>query len=345
MDIYALREKYPTQKKRLQLLEELRWDGEPACPKCGSPKVARCGWRPGYWKCRPCRREFTALTGTVFHGTRLPLSKWFDIMLFMVNSKRGISAKDVSRHVRVTHPTAWFAMMRIRCAMVEWPLTLSGVVEADEMYYGPKKHRKRKGNMLPQPDGTDTATLTADQKWGRYPRGKGTVKKQIVGIVERGGKIAARTFLDGHATSRDLLEMVHENVDVPESVLVTDSATEYNILDSFMEHFVVNHQAKEYARDWVHTNTIEGFWANFKNAVRGAHIRVDNHYLPFYLSEFTYRYNRRDMHPNDVFMDLLRRCVFRTKCFVGYKAAGDPEEINYPKSRETDRIGCAVVVE
>ena len=345
MDLYSLRENYPTQKKRIKLLEELRWDGEPTCPKCGCTQVSTCSWRPGYWACRPCRREFTVLSGTVFQGTRMPLAKWFDVMMFMCNSKRGISAKDMSKHVRVMHCTAWFAMMRIRCAMVEWPFELSGIVEADEMYYGPKKHRKRTKNMLPQPEGTDISTLTSEQKWGKFPKGKGTIKKQVVGIVQRDGKIAARTFLEAHAKSKDMLELIHENVDVSDAILVTDSATEYNIMNKFMDHFVVNHKKKEYARDWIHTNTIEGFWANLKNSIRGAYIRVDDGYLPFYLSEFTYRYNRRGIHPDEMFWDLLQRCVFRTKCFVDYKPAGDPEEINYPKSEETNRIGCAVLVE
>lgn len=337
MDIHSLASAYPTEHRRIMLLEDLRWEGEPCCPKCGCIRVKPCKWRKHHRTCPDCRREFSVTSGTVFHGTRLGLGTWFSAMALMANSKRGISAADIARHLSVRHATAWSLTMRIRCAMAEWPMDLQGIVEADEMYYGPKKPRKRAGNMLPQPPGTDLSQLTTDEKWGRFPRGKGTIKKPVIGIVERGGDIAVRVV--PKATPRRLMELLLRNVRTDEAVLMTDGSSDYNAMDAIIERHIVDHSKKEYARGDVHTNTIESFWGGLKASIRGAHIRVDYAYLPFYVAEHAYRYNRRHLSPPEVFWDLMQRAVDRRKCFLRYGPDGDVDKIFYPDV-PTDRPDC-----
>lgn len=340
MDLYTIRKKYPTQKKRIELLEEIRWGDEPTCPKCGCPKVYKTTWRQGYWKCRPCNREYTVFVGTIFEHTKLSLEKWFDMLFYICSNKRGLPSINLSRYMGIDRRHAWTALMRIRIAMREWNFELQGEVEADEMYYGPKKHRKRTKNMLPQEPGTDLTLLTSVEKWGHFPRGKGTIKKQVVGVVERKGKVAARTFLEKKASPVDLFYMIKENVKMADSILYTDQATEYLIMDQYMQHASVNHSKKEYARDAVHTNQIEGVWSHFKGILRGSHIRVDNEYLPFYLAEFCYRYNRRGMSSGEMFWDLLGRCVMSHKYFLGGKPTEDPETLMYDMASYTNVVEC-----
>lgn len=43
----------------------------------------------------------------------------------------------------------------------------------------------------------------------------------------------------------------------------------------------------------VHTNTIEGFWAQFKRSVDGTHHSISPKHLQKYLNEFAYRHNHR----------------------------------------------------
>ncbi len=57
---------------------ESRWPNGIECPQCDSPRVAErprpeCRWTQ--WRCRDCRKEFTAVTGTELHGTRLSPSQ------------------------------------------------------------------------------------------------------------------------------------------------------------------------------------------------------------------------------------------------------------------------------
>ena len=55
-------------------IAEERWPEGVRCPHCDSPRVSernRPERRWPQWRCRSCRREFTAVTSTALHGTRL----------------------------------------------------------------------------------------------------------------------------------------------------------------------------------------------------------------------------------------------------------------------------------
>jgi hypothetical protein len=54
----------------------------------------------------------------------------------------------------------------------------------------------------------------------------------------------------------------------------------------------------------THTQTVEGFFGGFKNALRGVYHGVSVRWLPGYLNEYTWRYNRRGDR-NTMFRDLL----------------------------------------
>ena len=49
----------------------------------------------------------------------------------------------------------------------------------------------------------------------------------------------------------------------------------------------------EYARDTVHTNTIEGFFSIFKRGMKGVYQHCGEQHLHRYLAEFDFRYNNR----------------------------------------------------
>ncbi|MCQ3806096.1 MAG: transposase [Acidimicrobiia bacterium] len=54
-------------------IADVRWPDKIICPHCGSLRTAeraRPGRRWPQWRCRDCRGEFTAVTGTSMHGTK-----------------------------------------------------------------------------------------------------------------------------------------------------------------------------------------------------------------------------------------------------------------------------------
>src|SRR5262245_51778706 len=122
-----------------RLLEDWRWNGEPVCPHCGSTRKpyfltpkASDGRKTRHgtvtprrvWKCAEptCRKQFSVLTGTVMHGSHIPVHKWLFVVFEMAASKNGVSAKEISRKYTLTNKSAWFMMQRIREAMKEGPL-------------------------------------------------------------------------------------------------------------------------------------------------------------------------------------------------------------------------------
>src|SRR5579875_3883626 len=157
--IPSLANRITTEADAYKLLESLRWpEGQPdACPLCGTvgkfyfltPKDGTEGrkTRTGantqrrVWKCATCRKQFSVLTGTIFHGTKISIRTWLFVILEMCASKNGVSAREIERKYEVAPKSAWFMLHRIREAMKRGPLAdmLTGTVVADETWIGGKR--------------------------------------------------------------------------------------------------------------------------------------------------------------------------------------------------------------
>src|SRR5437868_11158763 len=96
------------------------------------------------WRCRGCAQMFTVRTGTIFEETRLPLRVWVYAIWKACSSKKGISALQLSREMEITHKSALFILRRIRHGLgdLQEP-KLTGTVEVDELYVGPRHPRSR----------------------------------------------------------------------------------------------------------------------------------------------------------------------------------------------------------
>ncbi len=121
-----------------------------------------------------------------------------------------------------------------------------------------------------------------DQNRGVRPR----QSRREVGNQQRSRTLRAHT----------LLPIVWANVEKGSEVH-TDEYNAYNLLRLMgYTHGVVRHADKVYVDGDVHTNTIEGFWSQAKNGIRGVYHAVSAKYLQHYLDEYSFRYN----HRNDV---------------------------------------------
>src|SRR4051812_24989074 len=117
-NLVNLIEQYGNDDKCRQYLEELRWGGKPVCPRCGEQKASRIVKR-NQFDCDSCRYQFSVTAGSIFHDSHLPLWKWFLAVYLMVESKKGMSANQLSRSLAVSYKTAWYLCHRIRKAMEE----------------------------------------------------------------------------------------------------------------------------------------------------------------------------------------------------------------------------------
>jgi len=268
MNLPKLIERFGSDEKCRAYLEELRWPNGVQCPRCESKKISRLAERKQY-ECSDCRYQFSATAGTIMHDSHLELWKWFLAIYLMVESKKGISAKQLQRMLDTSYKTAWYLCHRIREAMGDGEeRTLTGIIEADETWHGGKK---------------------SGRGMGPYNSGK----KLIIGAVERDGEVRLRL-----AAGRDrgtLHRFLNEVVDDSATGIYTDDWVGYvGIADEDTFHQVVNHSAKEWVRGDVHSNTIESVWSLFKRSVIGSYHQVSVKHLPAYLDELEWRFNNRD---------------------------------------------------
>jgi len=285
MNIVEVYKRFPAEEDCIVHLEKVRWHGKPSCPYCKSENNTALPSEHRY-HCNNCNTSYSVTVGTIFHKTHLDLQKWFLAISLVLNAKKGISARQLSRDIEVNKNTAWYMGMRIRRAMFEHGELLRGIVEMDETYVGGKPRR------------------------GDPPRkpGRGTPKTPVVGMVERGGKVRAKVMSKdkGALSSKHLSRIVRDNIDTRNSILVTDEFKGYTGINRFMEHYSVDH-TKTYADGGVHTNNIESFWALLKRGIMGQYHQVTARYLGRYIAEFCYRQNNREVE--DIFGLTLQRAV------------------------------------
>ena len=146
----AERARYDEDAAR-EYLEKLRWPDGPFCPHCGVlGKVYRLPAPKGkrqVIKCAACRKQFTVTVGTIFEDSHIPLHKWMMAFHLYSTSKKGMSARQLHRCLKLTYKSAWFMAHRIRYCMGQSPLKekLTGIGEADETYVGGKEKNKPLG--------------------------------------------------------------------------------------------------------------------------------------------------------------------------------------------------------
>ena len=279
MNLIEVMERFPTQEACIEHLEGIRWHSGAYCPHCGSVDVVRKKedgiGRVGRWNCHDCNASFKVTCGTLFHGTKIPLQKWFLAISLILNAKKSLSSYQLSRDLELNQKTAWRIETCIRSEMTkETSATLlQGIIEADETYIGGKPRK-------------------ANKQDDREPskRGRGTDKTPILGAVARGGQVIAEVATE--LTGRHILGFIKRAVKIEESELMTDEFHAYREIGRQMKHQVVNH-SEQFVDGEIHTNTIEGFWALIKRAWYGSHHHYKIEYTPLYVAEACYKYNNR----------------------------------------------------
>lgn len=288
MNIINIFKQFPDQESCIKYLEQKRWNNKPVCPYCQSkntnPLKSENRFRH---HCNGCRKSFSVTIGTIFEDSRLPLQKWFLAISLILNAKKGISSRQLARDLELPVKTAWSINHRIRKAMKQDANLLSGIVEMDETYVGgkPRKEAKKKDK--------DNNDDFGDNNNSGNPRGRGTKKECVVGMIERDGKVKAVNVDKGNLKAKDLKELVRNNVDLDNTILMTDEYRGYMTMKRIIRHLSINHQ-KEFAKGIIHTNTIESFWAILKRGIMGQFHKVSKKYLNAYVDEFCWRFNERE---------------------------------------------------
>ncbi len=285
-----------SKEEAREMIEALRWPNGPVCPHCENteaykitPKKEGAKTRPGLYKCKSCRKQFTVTVGTIFEGSRISLNKWLIAIFLMCSSKKGMSAHQLHRQLGITYKSAWFMCHRIRYAMTQEPLSglLSGTVEADETYIGGKEKNKHKNKRTKGSQGRSTKTKTP-----------------VAVLVERDGRVRAKKITD--VGTKTLQENIKQNVD-KSAHMMTDEWPSYKGLDNeFADHSVVEHRRGEYVNDNAYTNTAESWIALLKRGVVGTFHHVSEEHLDRYVDEFAFRWDNRSTADGERMIEAIK---------------------------------------
>ena len=333
MNLTQVHRKFGTEAKCVAYLEKLRWNNKPECVFCGSKMVYKRNQKqtiPEY-HCNNCNQDFTIIYGTIFENTQLELPKWFLTIAMYLNAKMGLSAKEIERNVGVSYKTAWYALMRMRCAMIDHcNIELSNVLEMDEAYVGGKPRHRTQGQT--EQSVPSVSRVEAEKS----KRGRGTLKTPVVGIVERRGKIVLKVIQK--LSYKNLSAFLKDNVDLDDSTLITDEFRGYWNMDEIIEHYTVNHGKKQYVSGKNHTNTIEGYWSLLKDSIKGHQRAISKKYLPIYLVSSAYIFNHRNDW-TDLFPKFMKQAVQTDKSqFVNnYKPVKPIPKLVYAKCKNKKR--------
>ena len=267
--VLELEDRFSTEAECLDYLAKLRWPSGFVCPRC----QATGGWQASRarWICQACRHQASVLAGTVFQDTHKPLRMWFRAVWHVTSQKSGASAVSLQKELGLgSYLTAWTWLHKLRRAMVRPDRDrLQGCVEVDETIIGGEA--KGPGRKL-------------DDKF-------------LIGIAaEENGKGIGRIRLRHlpNATRASLHGFIRDTVE-PGSVVHTDGFFAYRGLEEFgYEHKTTVLLGREPSAASRLLPRVHGIASLLKRWLLGTHQgAISEKHLPYYLDEFTFRFNRR----------------------------------------------------
>lgn len=243
-----------------------------SCPVCGYTK----SWaiRRYHRKCKNCRSEWSPNTYHPVSGFRLSRREWYQIIKTFLRDGTITTVQD---ECNIAYATAQKSVAFIRLVMSQdAPELFMGTCEADETYVGGAWKNK----------------AVHIRKQGTK-RGRGTQKQAIFGLIQRNPS-QIRIQLVPNTKGKTLRPIIRSKV-CRGSIIYTDGHKGYRALkrEGYF-HDWVDHDAGEYVRGKVHTQTIDGYWGLLKthlDSIGG----IRKEHLHLFIGEHQWRYNHRHL--------------------------------------------------
>ncbi|HWB35483.1 MAG TPA: IS1595 family transposase [Rugosimonospora sp.] len=271
----------------LEYLGRLRWPEGFVCPACGKSEYWRTG--AGLWMCTACGRRTSVTAGTILHRTRTPLTTWFAAVWSVTSTKTGVSAQGLQRVLGFgSYETAWAWLHKLRRAMVRPDRDLLGgpglIVELDETFVGGISRGKAGAGTGKVP--VMLAVERRGRKLGRM-RARLADKPGTLAILDFAVDVIApgsEIHTDGSQLLRRLTEMGYTH----HATVALRTADQASVLPGL-------HMVASLLKRWL---------------IGTLHYGLAAEHLPYYLDEFTFRFNRRDSRSRGLlFYRLLQQAV------------------------------------
>ena len=284
--VLEFQRRFGTEEACERYLFAWRWPNGFRCPRCDHRAHSKLSRRSLY-QCTRCHYQASVTSGTALHKSKLPLPVWFWAVFLVARHKKGISALQLQADLQLgSYRSAWSLLHKIRrCFGESEAFPLRGLVEVDEAYVGGAEPGATRGRAIGD-------------------------KRVVVAAVEvrRGSLGSLRMQAVDDATKDSLLPFVSKHVDRTATVS-TDGWAPYDSLKSLGYRRKRNlTYAYRGAPPRPVLRAVHLVFSNFKTWVRGRFHYVSGKYLPAYIAEFSYRFNRR-RSPTDLFGWVTRRLV------------------------------------
>jgi len=270
MSFGAFQAEYGSEELCHAALLAQRWPEGFICPKCQCKKYSYCV-RRRLFQCSACRAQTSLKAGTLFHKSKVPLTKWFLAIYLLTQSKNDISALELSRQLGVKYDTAWAMKHKLMAAMAERnkAYKLKGEVQIDDAYLG----GQRKGTP------------------GRGAEGKAPF---LAAVETRDGKPIYIKLRTVPAFTKRAAECFAQEALHPATFVISDGLNCFEGLEiaGLAHRPIIAGRAGRRSVDprfkWV--NTCLG---NIKGAITGTCRAIRRPHAGRYLAAYEYRFNRR----------------------------------------------------
>ena len=190
MNLLNFISQYPDEESCKLKLKAIRDKEGIVCRHCGGKEHY---WKSDKWQyeCKSCKTRTTLRSGTIMHGSQLPLRYWFVAMHLLTSTKKSFSALELQRQLghRYYEPI-WGMLHKLRLAMGKRDdkYILSGQIELDEGFF--------------------STEVNPDQKDKPLKRGRGSQKKTKVLVMAESKKVEGKTTKKGKPRKVGFIKMV-----------------------------------------------------------------------------------------------------------------------------------------
>jgi hypothetical protein len=243
--------KIPNEARCRELAEELILGKDLLCPHC--QKELQRGHKEYLW-CKYCRRKIRPKSLTFLKRSKL---SYREVLILLICWQRNMTPGSIREFSDISYTTIARWYVRFRQLLPRDKGLLSGIVEADEAFFGKRKY------------------------------GGQTI---IMGVIERDSRKLRLSIIPDREQD-SLEEFLVKNVS-RESFINTDAWSGYSGLEWYgYGHFMHNHSIGQFKG----TNLIENVWSVIKRAMRRMYGCISTKKINELIVEWEARWNFKEL--------------------------------------------------
>lgn len=311
-----------------EIFHRIRWkNGIVVCPYCGSIHI--CEKEHYHYKCNSCKNRFSDRTRTIFHGSKLPISVCMQA-IYEIFTDNFISSNVLATKLGINQKSAWLLRTKLNYSLPQDRWLLEGIVAHDELHIGgclSNYHYSRKWDLLRKGNYVSSEET-------RYSKNalftlNNDLKQPVFGLND-GKHIILIAIPD---KKKQYLHQIYREHVKEGSISVCDESKLYEGWEQATgcPLHVNNHSNNQYITKGGYTsNPIENTFSWYKRGFgRITHCK----YHQFYLNEFVFRYNTRNLTTEEQFEMAVGSTIGKHITYKQIKEYKPFSQFNIPKRK------------